>query len=370
MPGVSYTLLIDGLPAGAEVIDRIQRIEAETHVDLAGMLRLQLSIAPREEGGWYVLDEGTFSRLTNLRLAVTVGSGPPVHLIDTYVMETNARLANQPGGSTLDVVAMDATVHMSSEEKVRAWPNMSDSSIALAIFAEYGLLARVASTQPVRSEPGVTTIQRGTDISFLRRLAERNGFEVAVRPNPLLGTPEGHFHPPAIEDPTQGLLSISMGDLTTMDSFSGRQELVRAARTRAATIDEATLSVQEAGATSSSERALGARPSLDGRGARERVLPPSTLFDVGELQTYAQALANRSSWATTVEGSLSTAAFGEVLLCGTPVLLRGAGSELSGTYYTERVLHAIGPDQYTQHFTLRRNATGLEGNEPFAAFTG
>ena len=46
---------------------------------------------------------------------------------------------------------------------------------------------------PVLIEPEGTTIQRGTDIRFLRRLARRNGFDCYVQPEPLSGLDVGHF---------------------------------------------------------------------------------------------------------------------------------------------------------------------------------
>ena len=47
-------------------------------------------------------------------------------------------------------------------------------------------------------------------------------------------------------------------------------------------------------------------------------------------------------------------------------MVRGVGRQFSGRYYVERVLHTIGGDgTYTQRFTLRRNATGLTGQENF-----
>ena len=64
-------------------------------------------------------------------------SGPAVSLIDAYVIESRVQFSNQPGKSVLDVYAMDPTVLMSLEEKVRAWPNMKHSDIAQQIFSEY-----------------------------------------------------------------------------------------------------------------------------------------------------------------------------------------------------------------------------------------
>ena len=86
----------------------------------------------------------------------------------------------------------------------------------------------------------------------------------------------------------------------------------------------------------------------------------------GEMQRYAQAVVDRSSWSIVAEGELNTVAYGGVLKAKQPVMVRGAGREFSGRYYVERVLHIIESDgTYRQRFTLRRNAVGLTGQERF-----
>src|SRR5206468_2037110 len=137
-----------------------------------------------------------FTRLTKLKLSVTVGSGSSTTLIEAYVVEVDTELSNDPSGSTLTVTAMDATALMHLEEKVKEWPNMMDSDVASSIFpdAAYNLTPVVDSTQFTRQENDQTLIQRGTDIQFLRHLAERNGYECYVESNDG-GQLEGHFHP-------------------------------------------------------------------------------------------------------------------------------------------------------------------------------
>lgn len=83
------------------------------------------------------------------------------------------------------------------------------------------------------------------------------------------------------------------------------------------------------------------------------------------MQTYAQAVVDRSAWAITADGELNTVAYGGLLRAKRPVNVRGAGRQFSGTYYVEKVLHTISGEGYTQRFTLRRNALGLVGRERF-----
>ncbi len=367
MTAVSYTLLIDGAPAGPELLGAIQQIEVEDHVEMADMLRLSLAIGVRDDGDWTVLHEEPFARLTHLSLLLTVGRSTAEPLIDGYVIETSATFATRPGQSTLNVVAMDATALMNLEEKVRPWPNMADSAIAAAIFGEYGFTPEVEATEPVRQELDYITMQRDTDIRFLRGLAARNGYECYVESNPRSRVIEGHFHPPRLDRAPQGVLSVNMGEMTNMQTFNARYAMLRPVTARVTGLEVASRTNQPAEATSLSLPALGRSPTLPSEQPRQALLAYTGLSETGELQTYTQALVDRSGWAITAEGEVDTVAYAAVLHAKRPVLVRGAGRQFSGLYYVERVMHSLGASSYSQRVTLRRNALGLTGGESFAA---
>jgi len=85
-----------------------------------------------------------------------------------------------------------------------------------------------------------------------------------------------------------------------------------------------------------------------------------------ELQRYAQSVVDRSSWSIHAEGELNTVGYGAVLRAKAPVMVRGVGQQFSGRYYVVRVLHTItGDGNWTQKFTLHRNAIGLTKREDF-----
>ncbi len=95
------------------------------------------------------------------------------------------------------------------------------------------------------------------------------------------------------------------------------------------------------------------------------LLSNTGLSETGELQTYVQAVVDRSAFAIRAEGELSTVTYRNILRAKHPVNVRGAGRRFSGTYYVEKVLHRIRGEGYTQEFTLRRNALGVTGRESF-----
>lgn len=368
MPAVTYTLSIDGAPAGQELLQAIQQLEVEDHATMADMLRLRVVIGVKDGcAGWSFVDDAVFSRLVKLRLEVAVGSGRAETLINAFIIETNATFANQPGASILNVVAMDPTVLMNLQEKVKAWPNMADSDVATAVFSspDYKFTPVVNVTKWKRQENEQTLIQRGTDIQFLRQLAQRNGFECFVETNGLTGVVEGHFHAPRLSEPPQGVLSVNMRDATNVNSFNARHDMLRPATAQAANLDLHSGSDQQAQVAESALSRLGQSPALEAQRQR-RVLPSATgLARTGELQAYTQALVDQSALAITAEGELNTVAYGSILRAKRPVLVRGAGQQFSGTYYVERVHHVLTADSYKQSFTLKRNALGLSGRESF-----
>ncbi|WP_448612082.1 phage late control D family protein [Geodermatophilus sp. URMC 60] len=366
MAGITYTVMIDDAPAAAEIIDAIEHIECEDDLGKAALLRLHLGTALSEDGEqWLFADDGTFARLSRVQLLVATGTGLPAVVFDGYVVQTELSLSEDPGGSAFTVIAMDATALMNLEEKVREWPNMPDSAIATAILGEYTLAPVVDDTQPVRTQVDTTVIQRDTDIQFLRHLAQRNGFDVYVRPGPVPGVVEGHFHRPAVDDPAQGVLSVAMGEVSTLRTFSARYEMLRPAAATASGVDARTVTRQPAESTAGNLTELGATTLLDGNRPRTTLLRSTGESQAGALQTLTQAAVDRSTWAVTVDGELDTAIYGDVLRTGGPVLLRGAGSTYSGTYYVQTVRHRIEGERYTQHVSLRRNAVTATGREDF-----
>jgi len=352
----SYRLELDGRPAPPELLDAVQSLDVEDHVDLAGIVRLRIGVAVASSGdAWSFVDEDMFPRLGRVRVQARVGNAQAT-LVDAHVVEVRAALDGEPSRSFLDVVAMDATAVMNLEERVRAWPGRSDADVAREVFGEHGLDADVEDTQPVWDEADSTLMQRGTDIRFLRGLARRNGFECYVETDPVTDRPTGHFHPPRLDGPPQGILTVGMG-APTVDHFTVRHHMVGVADAEAHGVDAATLEVQDGAAEGSSLKSLGRDEA--GKAGRRRVI-----VDAGgateQVETVSQAMRDRTGWAVAAEGRLNTALYGKVLRAKRNVLVRGVGRRFGGTYRVERVLHTFTEEGHVQHFTLRRNALGLD----------
>lgn len=331
---------------------------------MAGLLRIKVTIGVKPDGsGWTVLDEETFPRLARIEVKGKIGTQTET-LIQAYVIETSVDFSTQPGQTVMSIVAMDPSALMNLEEKVRPWPDMSDSEIATTIFEEYGFTVQARDSQPARPESETTTLQRCTDIQFLQQLAERNGYECYVETSPS-GEVEGHFHPPNTSQRPQGVLTVNMGQDTNVSAFSVRNDMLRPTTVKVKGLDVDSLSDQPAESEEQSDQGLGTNAPASNDRPRVVLLTGNGLAKSGELQTAAQAVVDESGWAIRAEGELNTSTYGAVLRAKRMVSVRGVGRAFSGAYYVDRVLHILSGDGWKQRFSLRRNALGLTGRETF-----
>lgn len=365
MPEVSYTVTLDGSPLPPEVQGTLQHLQVEDHSTMADILRLRAQVAPKaNDAGWSVLDDNLFPRLSNIKVKVAIG-GSNFALIDSYVVETRVELSNTPGKSFIDVLAMDPTVLMSLDQKQRSWPNMSDSDIANAIFGDYGFTPDIEEAKLRYEENDVTTTQFDTDIKFLRKLANRNGFECFVDVDDS-GTKTGHFHKPRVDEKPQGVLSVASGAATNVNLFKARFEMLKPVEAVAAGLDVATQENQDGKATESSVKTMGGAAAVTENRPRRIFVTGTGLSKASELAAYAQSMVDEAAFAITAEGELNTVAYGSLLRAKKSVLVRGVSREFSGVYYVDKVMHTFTGAGYSQKFKLRRNALGLGGRENFA----
>jgi hypothetical protein len=359
--GAGYTLLIALVPAPEKLVGAIQQIDVECTLDEASVLRIEFGISATKVGDWSILELDPFKPLTPLQLRVQRGAGTPETLINAFVTEHRVTYA-EGGHSKLEITALDATYAMNLQEKVKSWLNMADSAIASVIFGEHTILPRVDPTSPVLTDPEGTTIQRGTDIRFLRRLARRNGFDCYVQPEPLSGLDVGHFHKRQLTGVPQAVLSVELGTETNVCDFSVRYELTGPTAAIAAGLDVLTKTPQPAVAPTALEQPLGVEGTL------VRQIPPPVIrpADTGlprtaELQRATQAMVDRSTWSVIAEGTVGLDV--PVLRPGGLVSIRGVGRLYNGSYVLKRVHHTIKTGGIEQRFEAERNAVTETGAE-------
>jgi phage protein D len=353
-------LRIDGRPQD-DLVPDIVEISVDEAVDQADVVRLRLAVTRKLDGTWTYLDEPRFAVWR--RLTVEAGYPPGAEvLFDGYL--THAVVGfTVDDDPYLEVSGMDASALMNLREQRRAWPNKADHEIAQAVFASYGLSSEVEDTQVRQTEAIAMTVQNETDIQFLRRLADRNGFECRVHAG------IGSFRSPNLAGTPQKLLAMGYGPEANLASLTVRIDATPATEPRISRVDPLGKREDTKTLADLPEHRLGAdtlkelRADLPGG---EVLLTRRAPASPAEMQAWLRAAHRRAGRFVTVQGEIDSRAYRAVLRSGRPVTVKAAGQRYSGIYYVSRVGHTFTVDGYTQSFDAYRNALGVTGTENFA----
>jgi phage protein D len=273
---------------------------------------------------------------------------------------------------------MDTCVLMSMEDKIATWPDKSDGDIVRQIVSAYNVQVEVDTTSPTRQANDTTIVQRGTDIQFVRQIAQRNGLEFYFETDKDSSEVKGYCRAPQLQGTPQPDLAIQFGEESNLRSFSARLDGIRPLNVKVRQVDVKGNAANTGQASSTQLDLLGGNPSegLVG-GQLASVVSPAEASaqmrllgtpasDSTEQQTIAQAVRDEAAWFITATGEINSEAYGSVLRPRRLVQVKGAGTQYSGKYYVTRVRHQIGNDgSYTQTFDARRNARDLDGSEQF-----
>jgi phage protein D len=355
---------------GAEIegfYDDLASLEVELDDELAGMFRFTLGLVMQPDGTRPYLDDESFTVWK--KVVITAGlEDDAQQLITGYITHVKPSFGYDPQEAKLEIWGMDASVLMDREDKLKDWPNKSDSDIASQIFDDHKLKQKVTDTDVTHDEDVSTIIQRETDIQFLKRLALRNGYECFVDGD------TGYFRPPQFSDAPQPVLAVQFGCDTNVNYFNLEVNALTPANVSMFQIDRVNKEVLDATADTSEDDALGANtpdtylaPGMD----------PAVVFigqtvttGTPEMTALCQGLFQRGSWFVTGEGEVSANQYGSVLKPRATVTIKGVGETYSGVYYVTHVTHSFKPDGYKQQFRVKRNALMVTGDEDFEGSGG
>ncbi len=371
MADTSYMLRINNAPAGRDLLDAIALIEVSDDAGLASAFRLRLPVGLTDSGEWTWVADDMFKPLTPVAISVQLGTTANEQLIRGYITSHRIRYDKDPGASYIEVLGVDESLLMNIEEKIVAWKNLADSDIVTRILNNYGFTPKVENTQPSYAEDEVTTMQRGTDLAFVRRMARRNGFEFFLETDAAAGITTGHFHKPVLSNKPQKDIAIAFGEDSNVRTLELHYDALRPTTMDAYGLSVGGKSDQNAFVMSSNLDTIGGDAVLDLLNQQPKsLLSRGGAFDNVELRARAQAAVNAASWAVSLSGELDATSYQSVLRARRTVLVKGAGARNSGTYYVSRVVHTLTNSDYTQKFELVRNALALSGTEAFTSAGG
>ena len=361
MPNEVFSIEIEGEEL-TDIYQDVVSLQVELDEEMMAMARLQLFIVQQEDGHWTHLDDEDFSLWNNLEVnagfddeMALLFSGPITHL--KPIFDTD------PSQCMLELWAMDKSVLLDREEKLKDWPDKKDSDIAQALFSEYGLRSEIEDTAIIHDQAVSTIMQRETDMQFLKRLALRNGYECFVEGD------TAYFRPPQLDDEPQPVLSAHFGPDTTLSEFRLDVEAQAPSNVSLHQIDRMNKEVISVDITASEQTSFGSLSASDllpiGGDAAKGVLSRTVTSGETEMTALAQGLFHRSEWFVSGEGAVDANIYRHVLMPRRSVTVRGVGERYSGVYYVTHVSHIFDRDGYRQGFRVKRNAMMPSGRENF-----
>src|SRR3990172_416204 len=354
MPTAKMRMFLDNVPASKEQLAVFGVIRIDQSIGMATEAEIDVPAGTDEGGTWQYFEDGFVQPFARIRVEIKVGEGEYVALIDGPVISQRFKLEATPESSHLTLIVHDDSVLLNRDEAVVVFEDKSPSDIAEQLFSDAGFEPRVDSVPAVGSAFKRYSVQRGTPMQMLRKLARDNGMFVYIEPGSAAGSSVGIFQRPVAADEELPDL-VLRGDQRNIGSFSAEFDALRPQAPQAASVLANDRSVVTASAPTAPGTPLAATP------AHETATPATTLLvSTREEQADAAAApaagADLSSWAGTAQGEVHADGYPGVLRPYRKITVRGAGGHLSGDYLISRVAHEIRNAGYKQQFSLTRNA--------------
>ena len=344
------------LPAGPEVTRALEQVEVTSDADQGDAFQLTFNLSKGGLMDYTVLQSGALDLFNRVVVAVAFGVVPQV-LIDGIITHHEVAPSNEPGRSTLRVKGKDVSLMLDLEEKNESYPNQPDWLVVtqlIASQAQYGLVPAVTPTTDVPIELLRVSRQHETDLAFIRRLADRNGYVFYVEPL-TVGASTAYWGPENRLGLPQPALSVDMGSATNVESLSFAADGMAPVETESEVVEPITkTSIPIPSLPPLRVPPLAASP-IPAR--RKELLRRSANQNPAEAATSSLAASTRAPDPVTGQGQLDARRYGTALRARRLVGVRGAGLSYDGFYYVRSVTHTLRQGTYTQSFTISREGT-------------
>ncbi len=363
LDGINLSLMIGPavpIPVSKDVLDALDHLEVTTSAGQASGFQLVFKIDRNSPiAALFLLAGGAPIPLVRVIIAVTVNGITEV-LMDGVMTHHQLNPGAGDGKATLTISGEDLSRVMNFIDfSGLPYPAMPPELRALAIIGKYavfGIIPMVIPTVMMDFPNPLERIPRhsGTDLAYLRDLANQAGYVFYVEPGPVVGVSRAYWGPDVKVGVPQAAININAGVQTNAEAVNftfddSQAELPVVYIQNSLTKVPIPIPIPD---VSLINPPLGLVPPIP-----KRITPISGLAKANPVQAVLFGLAQRSraSEAVTASGSLDVVRYGHVLKSRGLVGLRGAGTLFDGLYYVKSVTHSIERGSYKQRFTLTRN---------------
>jgi phage protein D len=349
MSGIAprWEITVEGRDVSEDVSADVLSVSFEDHATDADMVTLTLA---NPDNRWS--DAAVFEQGNVLELAV--GYGKALTPVFKGPITRPEPSFPEDGVPTLALRAYDLSHPMRRDEEKKAttWQNVTDSDLAKELAQKHGFKAPDLDVEATKLVIPYVAQGNETDWAFLKRRAERIGFEVYVERDTF------HFHAPRDSlAQVPGALEYRI-NLRSFEARLSVEKQVTKVIVKGWDAENKEPIVAIASGDDTVRTVLGEKAASDfvkedfGEGAK--ILHDLVPRTVAEAEELARAYLKKSEY-TLVQGAGSIVG-DPALKAKTLVEIAGVGRRYSGTYYVTKVTHSIGDGGYVSDFECQRNA--------------
>lgn len=365
LEGVHLTLLVGPVvpvPVPQVVLDALTQVEVNAPDEAAGAFTLQFTLSVQSPlHTLFLLSGGGVVPLLRVIVVVTVNGTPQV-LIDGVVTRTEVLPGADQRHTTLQVTGDDLTAVMQKLEfsglPGLPYPAMPAEAIVALILAKYAFLGIVPLVIPsIALDVPIPTnripTQQGSDLDYVRLLAERVGYVFYLDPGPVPGSSIAYWGPKVKVGVPQPALNADMDAASNVEqlsfSYNGNARSLPIVYVQ----NEQTkiplpIPIPDVGPLNPPLGLIDPPPQ------QFRPLPETAKYTPVRAMLLGLAEAAKSADTVTGRGSLDVTRYGRVLKSRQLVGVRGVGPAFDGLHYVTRVRHTIKRGEYKQSFELSR----------------
>jgi len=365
--GIQLTLLMGPVvpvPAPRVVMDALDTVTVTTAAGSPSGFQLSFQFSSKSELNTIFIiaaGQGTSVGMPPLRVVLVITlNGTPQPLFDGVM--TNVEVQAGSGGSpgTVTVTGEDLTKVMDMQDwsglPFPAMPIEARVALICAKYAAFGLIPLPIPLLfpdvpiPIDKIPA----QQGTDLQYIRQLAEEVGYVFYIEPGPVPGTNIGYFGPEIKVGVPQPALNVDMDALTNVESLSFSFDPTKGVLPVVFIQNQLTrvpipIPIPNLNPL---QPPLGLLPTPI---SNIKVMKDTAKLNPMEAISRGLAEAKRSQDSVSASGSLDVMRYGRVLKARQLVGVRGAGAAYDGLYYVESVTSTLKRGEFKQSFTLTRN---------------
>lgn len=307
----------------------------------------------------FLLSGGSQIPIMRVIIVVTVNGTPEV-LMDGVITNQQVSPSNDPGHSTLTLTGSDLSAVMDlidfSGIPFPAMPPEARVALMLTKYVFLGVVPGVIPSVLIDTPIPIDRIpaQRGTDLAYIKYLADMVGYTFYVDPGPEPGMSVAYWGPEIKFGAPQPALNINLDAHTNVERLNFRYD-AQAAELPILFIQNPQTKVPipiPIPPITPLNPPLGAVPPIP-----MKIKPIQETAKYNPIQGALIGLAKASQSADVVSGtgSLDVLRYGHILKARKLVGVRGAGLAFDGLYYVKSVTHHIKRGEYKQDFELSRN---------------